>query len=361
MMKRSRTFPAWVVAGLGACALLACGGGGSDNNGMDYQATSLVTDTTGGPYTSGNTDPNLINGWGVAFNPQGFVWVAATETSKSTLYDGNGVPQSLVVSIPSGTAGTGNPTGIVYNGSANFKVSNGTVTEASPFIFAGEAGTISGWSPTVDATNSITVFDGGADGTSYRGLALAADHLFATDFHNAKVDVFDASFAKVTVAGGFTDPDLPAGYAPFGIQAIGDLLYVTFALQDALAADEEVGAGLGLVDVFDTDGTLVKRLVTTGGPLNAPWGMALAPSNFGRFSGALLVGNFGDGKINAFDVDTGELLGTVSERNGTPITIDGLWGIAFGNGINSQPTNTLFFAAGPQDETHGLYGRIDVN
>jgi len=183
--------------------------------------------------------------------------------------------------------------------------------------------------------------------------------LFASDFHNGTVDVFDANFAPIAVAGGFIDANLPAGYAPFGIQVIGSLVYVAYAKQDAAREDEEAGAGLGIVNTFDLSGNLVKRLIPAGGKLNAPWGIAMAPSNFGAFSNALLVANFGDGRINAYDATTGASLGTLASPAGTPIAIEGLWGIAFGNGINGQPTNTLFYAAGPADETHGAYGRID--
>ena len=363
-----------LFAGMAAATLTACGGGGSDytapGSGMGtpgYAATNLVSDvnTSTNPYSSPNVDTHLVNGWGIAFNPNGFVWVSNAGTSSSTLYDGNGVPQSLIVSIPAGAAGSANPTGIVYNGTTDFVVSQAGKSGASPFIFVGEAGTLSGWSPGVNLNASVTVFDGNAVGAVYKGLALAssggANFLYATDFHNGRVDVFNASFAKVAVAGGFTDPTLPAGYAPFGIQAIGGQLYVSFAKQDASAHDNVDGAGFGLIDVFDATGHFVKRLVDVGGPLNAPWGMALAPANFGAASNALLVGNFGDGKINAFNATTGASMGSLNKADGTPIAIDGLWGIAFGNGINSQPTNTLFYAAGPADETHGVYGRIDAH
>lgn len=199
----------------------------------------------------------------------------------------------------------------------------------------------------------------------YKGLALSSsylglNHIYATDFHNNKVDVFDGNFTKVTLPGGFVDSTLPSGYAPYGIQAIGSIVFVSFAQQDPQAHDEVKGAGLGIIDEFDGAGTFIKRLVT-GGALNAGWGMAMAPSNFGAFSNDLLVSNFGDGKINAFDPATGTLIGTLSKSDGTAIVINGLWGIAFGNGINSQPTNTLFFTAGPADEAQGLYGRIDIS
>jgi uncharacterized protein (TIGR03118 family) len=370
-MNLSCMTPRRAVVALVAAVITACGGGGSDysppGSGMSpsYVATPIVSDVNAStnPYNSPNVDANLVNAWGIAFNPNGFVWVANAGTSTSTLYDGNGVPQTLVVAIPAGAAGTANPTGIVYNGSAGFVVSAAGVSAASPFIFVGEAGTLSGWSPTVQRNASITVYDGAPSGTVYKGLALAssggANFLYATDFHNRRVDVFDSTFAKITVAGGFTDPTLPAGYAPFGIQAIGASVYVTFAKQDAAAHDNVDGVGLGLVDVFDTTGHFVKRLVDVGGVLNAPWGLALAPANFGPLSNALLVANFGDGRINAFDAATGAPLGNLTKSGGTPIAIDGLWGIAFGNGLNSQPTNTLFFTGGPAGETHGVYGRID--
>jgi uncharacterized protein (TIGR03118 family) len=237
------------------------------------------------------------------------------------------------------------------------------VTGTSVFIFVGEAGTVSAWSPAVNMTNAVKVVDGAAQSKVYKGLAIAtqagAPQLYAADFHNGVVDVFDASFAPVVRAGAFTDNTLPAGYAPFGIQAIGNQIFVAYAMQDASAHDEVAGAGVGAVDVFDAAGNLVKRLIPPGGKLNAPWGMAMAPANFGTFSNALLVGNFGDGKINAFDATSGAFLGTLTNPAGAAIAIDGLWGIAFGNGINAQPTNTLFYAAGPGDEKNGVYGRID--
>ena len=362
----------WMAAGIGACALVSCGGGSGSGDvsrdsefgvqggaGASFTVTNLVADSA----CAANVDPNLVNGWGIAFNPQGFVWVADNETSKSTLYDGNGVPQSLVVSIPAGKAGEAKPTGIVFNGSNDFAVSQGGTSAPSHFIWAGQAGTLAAWSPTVNPTGAITVYDGAAEEKIYTGLALAqqgsANRLYAADFHNRRIDVFDSNFKLMTVPGGFVDPHLPAGYAPFGIQAIENRIYVGYAKQGANGEDEEAGAGLGLLDVFDTAGTLINRLVDPGGPLNAPWGIALAPAGFGPFSMALLVGNFGDGLIHAFEPHSGALRGTLRTAGGDPVQIDGLWGIAFGNGLNSQPTDTLFFAAGPGDEQHGVYGRID--
>jgi uncharacterized protein (TIGR03118 family) len=273
------------------------------------------------------------------------------------------VAQTLVVSIPAGTGGNASPTGIVYNGTQDFKVTQNGVTGASAFIFVGEGGTMAGWSPTVNRTAAVTVFDGAANGPLYKGLAISsyagANYLYAANFRNNTIDVYNGSFAKATLPGSFRDPALPAGYAPFGIQTIGDRIYVAYAKQAASGPDEAAGAGLGIIDVFDSSGAFIKQLAM-GGALNAPWGMTMAPANFGPFSGDLLVANFGDGKINAFNPSTGKMDGTLNRPDGTPIVIDGLWGLAFGNGINSQPTNTLFFTAGPSGEKHGLYGRIDM-
>jgi uncharacterized protein (TIGR03118 family) len=325
-----------------------------------FMATNLVSD---GTIAAAHTDANLINAWGVVFNPTGFVWVANNGTNTSTLYDGNGVAQTLVVSIPAGTGGNASPTGIVYNGTQDFKVTQNGVTGASAFIFVGEGGTMAGWSPTVNRTAAVTVFDGAANGPLYKGLAISsyagANYLYAANFRNNTIDVYNGSFAKATLPGSFRDPALPAGYAPFGIQTIGDRIYVAYAKQAASGPDEAAGAGLGIIDVFDSSGAFIKQLAM-GGALNAPWGMTMAPANFGPFSGDLLVANFGDGKINAFNPSTGKMDGTLNRPDGTPIVIDGLWGLAFGNGINSQPTNTLFFTAGPSGEKHGLYGRIDM-
>jgi len=369
MMSAGRINRREVLGGASAALFLAaCGGGDDDDDdNAGYAVTNLVADTSSmssNPYATSNVDAHLVNPWGIAFNPQGFVWVANNATSTSTLYDGNGVAQTLVVAIPAGSAGAAKPTGIVFNGTQSFVVSQGGASGASPFIFAGEAGTISGWSPGVNLNNAILVYDGASTGSIYKGLAIGsasgANRLYAADFHNGTVDTFDASFAKINTSGGFIDPNLPSGYAPFGIQVISGVVYVSYAKQDADAEDDVKGAGFGLVNTFDTDGHFIKRLITIGGALNAPWGMVMAPSNFGRFSGMLLVGNFGDGRINAFDAGTGALQGSLARPDGMTIAIDGLWGIAFGNGINSQPSNTLFFAAGPADEAHGVYGRIDA-
>jgi uncharacterized protein (TIGR03118 family) len=310
-----------------------------------------------------HTDPNLKNAWGVAFNPKGFVWVADNGTNLATLYDGNGVPQSLVVTIPDGRNGSASPTGIVFNGTQSFKVTGKGQTGVAAFIFAGEGGTITAWAPAVGPTNAFVMYDDGAGGAVYKGLALAANNgnnfLYATDFHNSEIDVFDANFAKVAMPGGFTDPAIPAGFAPFGIQLVGSNLFVTYAKQDSERHDNVAGAGLGMVDIFDTSGNL-KRRFATAGALNAPWGVVQGPSNFGSLSGAVLIGNFGDGRINAFNASSGQLVGPINDSHGNAIVEQGLWGIAFGNDLNNQPSSTLFFAAGPNDEADGVYGRIDV-
>lgn len=331
--------------------------------GNAYQQHNLVSD---GFVPADNTDPNLVNGWGVAFNPFGVVWVADNGAGVSTLYDGAGKPQSLVVQIP-GPANSnvqGTPTGIVFSGSTGFVVSQGGASGPSRFIFATEDGVIAGWAPNVDATHAIRVIDNStATGAIYKGLALGADGsgnlLYAADFHNNRIDVFDSAFKPVTLpAGAFYDPDLPAGFAPFGIQAINGNIYVAYARQDPEKKDEVAGAGQGYVDVFDPSGQLIRRFASNG-QLNAPWGMALAPAGFGEFGNRLLIGNFGDGTINAYDLASGDFAGTLKDADQKPIQISGLWGIAFGSGFAGQPVNTLFFAAGPGDEQHGLYGRID--
>lgn len=360
-MFRSTTLSRFIVAFLAAGAAAAPSPATAKDDGS-YQQHTLVSD---GSIAADHTDPNLVNAWGLTFNPFGFSWVANNHTGTSTLYDGAGNPQSLVVSIPTpvGASG-GSPTGIVFNGSSGFAVGNGSATGPSRFIFATEDGVIAGWSPGVDATHALRAVDNSASGAIYKGIALSAGGsgqlLYAADFHNAKVDVFDSTFTPMSLpAGAFADSRLPDGFAPFGIAAIGGDIYVTYAKQDANKEDDVHGAGLGYVDVYDPNGRLLHRIASRG-PLDAPWGLALAPAGFGRFGGSLLVGNFGDGRINAYDLRSGEYRGSLRDSQHRPIEIDGLWGIAFGNGFAGQPVDTLFYAAGPADEAHGAYGRIDA-
>jgi len=322
-----------------------------------YVQHNLVSD---GFVAADHTDHNLVNAWGVAFNPTAFVWVADNGTGLSTLYDGLGNAQSLVVKIPGPkNSDTGTPTGIVFNATNDFAVTNGTTSGTARFIFATEDGVIAGWAPNVDPTNALRAVVHA--NTVYKSITLAsngtANFLYAADFHGAKIDVYDRTFQLVHMPGGFHDRFIPKGFAPFNIQNIQGDLYVTFAKQDDQKHDEVDAPGLGVVDVFDSNGNLIRR-IGTGGKLNAPWGLALAPAEFGKFGNRLLVGNFGDGAILAFDPHSGTYLGRLHKPDGHVLKIDGLWGIAFGNGVLSQPTGTLFFAAGPDGENHGLYGTV---
>jgi len=327
-----------------------------------YAQHNLVSD---GFVAADHTDPHLINGWGVAFNPFGFVWVNAADGMVATLYDGDGNVQSLVVSIPTPSASTGgNPTGIVYNGSSGFAVTANSLTGPSRFLFATEQGVIAAWAPNVDGTHALRMIDHSGAGSSYKGLAISGDGntqlIYATDFFNRRVEVFNSSFAQVNQGpGAFVDTGIPSNFAPFGIQAINGDIYVTYAKQNAEGDDEVAGPGLGFVSAFDPNGHFLRR-VASRGRLNAPWGLALAPTGFGHARNQLLVGNFGDGHINVFNPVNGLSAGPLVDANSQPIEIEGLWGLAFGNGLVHQPVDTLFFAAGPGDEEHGLYGRIDA-
>ena len=318
-----------------------------------YTVTPLVSDQLGAAPVH---DTNLVNAWGLAASATSPWWVADNGTSTSTLYNGNtGQPVPLVVSVGVDSG----PTGVVFNGGSGFVVTSGSSSAPARFIFDSEDGLIRGWNPAVDPTNAVVAPATADPDAIYKGLAIAGGMLYASDFHNGVVDVFDGSWNLVNQ---FTDPGLPSGYAPFGIQAIGSRIFVSFAKQDADAEDEIAGQGLGFVDAFDTAGNLVAR-VAQHGQLNAPWGLALAPANFGRFSGDLLVGNFGDGKILAFEPQSNGhfgFRGQLRASSGHAIAIDGLWALGFGNGANAGPTNTLFFTAGPDEETHGLFGRITV-
>ncbi len=326
-----------------------------------YQQTNLVSDRAG---FANNTDVNLKNPWGIAFNPNGFVWVANAATGTSTLYDGNGtpVPALPVVKVPGANSSPGNPTGIVFNAST-------TDFNGSPFIFANESGSIAAWNPAIDRLNAklITTIVPTTEPPIYKGLALVTTSrgrfLYATDFHNGKVQVFDSTFAwvdaKKTLGCDFTDPTIPAGFAPFGIQNFGAAVFVTYAKQDADRKDDVAGKGLGYVNNFDENGCFIRRFASRG-HLNAPWGLAIAPGQFGKHRKQLLIGNFGDGVINAYGLLTGSFKDALRDRKGKKIVIDGLWGLAFGNGINAQPTQSLFFTAGPNDEANGLYGKLEA-
>lgn len=333
--------------------LLACASSladAADGGRNAYSQTNLVSNQAG---VAATTDANLTNAWGIAFNPYGVVWVADNASSFSTLYDGQGAKAPLEVAVPGKK-----PTGIVYFGGTNgFSVDG----NPSRFIFSTENGTIDAWTPALGGSASTVATS--TTGAIYKGLALIGNgtalHLYATDFHNGTIAVFDADFHPATLSCTFSDPKLPGGFAPFGIQALNGNLYVTYAMQDADREDDVKGPGLGFVNVFDPNGCLIGR-VARRGKLNAPWGLAIALANFGKFSNTLLVGNFGDGRINAFDPTTHQFRGQLRTGNGEILAVDGLWALAFGNGVSFQPTNSLFFSAGPHDEADGLYGKIEA-
>jgi uncharacterized protein (TIGR03118 family) len=301
--------------------------------------TNLVSNIPG---LAAHLDPNLRNPWGIAESSGSPFWVADNGTGLSTLYNSLGAPLPLIVTIP--PPGAGVPTGVVFNGTASFG--------GAHFIFATEDGTIAAWS---GGTNAI-VAAFGPGGSSYKGIADGqvggVDFLYATNFTLGRIDAFDPSFALASLPGDFTDPNLPSGYAPFGIRNINGSLYVTYAVQNG--EDDLPGPGHGIIDVFNPDGTLIRRL-TSHGALDSPWGLALAPSGFAGFGGDLLVGNFGDGRINAYDPVTGAFIGTLADGHGNPIVNDGLWGLQFGNGGNGGSPNALYLTAGLNDEADGLF------
>jgi uncharacterized protein (TIGR03118 family) len=319
-----------------------------------FTVHDLVADTAG---PAPVTDASLVNGWGLSAGPTTPWWVSNNGTNTSTLYSGTGAKIALTVAVP------GAPSGTVYNGSAtDFTISQNGKSGAARFLFSTEGGTILGWSSSVNAATAIPGVDLSSTGAVFKGLATMSDRLYATDFHNNRVDVFDSTFAPVTTAP-FKDPTLPAGYAPFGIQALAGSIFVTYAKQDSAKMDDVAGNGFGYVDQFTPDGALVARVASGGrknSPPNAPWGLATAPSSSGVFSGDLLVGNFGNGRISAYQDRSGKWVfkGQLRLGNQTIVSIDGLWAIAFGNGAAGGPTTTLYFAAGPGGESHGLFGSI---
>ena len=318
-----------------------------------YQQTNLVSDLE---QLAKTKDGNLVNPWGITHGPTTPWWVADNGTGVSTLYNGSGQPfplgNPLVVTIPLPPSANGHsaPTGIVFNQGSDFA--------SARFIFATEDGTIASWN---SGTSAILQVNNSATAI-YKGITIAANDdakfLYAANFHAGTVDVFDKNFSSVTLPiGAFTDDHMPRGFAPFNVQNIDGVIFVAFAKQDEEKEDEVAGAGLGFVDAFDANGKLLMRL-KSGRWLNAPWAVALAPADFGKFSHHLLVGNFGSGQIAAFDPKNGNFKGLLRGPHGHPVTIEGLWGMAFGNDANAGPANTLFFAAGIDDEKHGLFGTL---
>jgi uncharacterized protein (TIGR03118 family) len=297
------------------------------------------------------TDPVLVNAWGLASSAAGPLWVSDNGSDSSTVYNRNTFAKmALTVQVPGG------PTGATFIGIAgDFILHDGAKAGPTSFAFATESGKIEGWANAVNAGSAVVAVDESASGAVFKGLTLAnnsagAPQLYAADFAHGVVSVYNASYAKV---GSFTDPKLTPDYSPFNVQVLNGKLYVAFAQHTPGSLDETAGQGRGFVDVFDTDGHLLQRLVGHG-QLNAPWGLAIAPASFGQFAGAVLVGNFGDGKINAYDPTTGEYLGVLRTADGKA-SIDGLWALRTG------PNGTITFSAGPSDESHGLLGSITVD
>ncbi len=314
--------------------------------GTIYFQTNLASDIPG---LAAKTDTNLKNPWGMSFAPTSPFWVSDQVTNRATLYNGSGVPQALVVTTPLG------PTGQVFNGTSSFNLD---ATHPGLFLFSSLSGTISGWNPAVNATAAVVKFTA-TDNAVYTGLASGPSNLYAADFANAKIDVFNSSFAKTTLAGNFTDPNLPAGYSPYNIQNLGGKLYVEYAQVNPITHKASEATNQGIVDVYDTNGNFLQRLATAA-HLSSPWGITLAPGNFGDFSNDLLVGNFGDGTISAFDPVTGAFLGQLLDASGNPIMNDALWALNFRAANSGFDPNALFFNAGINGEVDGLFAEIQV-
>jgi len=365
----------WLIAGVIAASMLAFT---SSAFAGSYQRTNLVSDVAG----ANQVDPDLVNPWGISASPSptGPLWISDNGTGLASVYViSTAVANSLVVTIPpplvvtippppgSPAGTTAAPDGNVFNGSGGFLVSNGTTSGSSVFMFATEDGTLSGWSPSVDLTHALVAVDNSVVDPSdaqhrsavYKGLAIATNpqgktFIYATNFRGGFVEMYDSDFTLVKT---FTDHTLPDSYAPFGIQMINGKLFVTYAKLDSKKHDDAAGPGRGFIDTFDLNGNLLSRFAAHGS-LNSPWGIALAPANFGDFSNALLVGNFGDGTINAFDVSAGTFLGQLKDASGNPLVFNGLWGLRFGNGGNAGPANTLFVTAGINHEADGLFASV---
>lgn len=314
-----------------------------------YSWSNLQSDIAGAAL---HTDRALVNPWGLAASSGGTIWVADNGTGVSTLYRQDGSKNPLVVTIPTSARNKegGNPTGVVFNSTPFFKVTRNGNAQPSRFIFVSEDGTISGWNPALDGTNAIVAVDNGTNNGNNRaiykgatlGVANGHNFLYVTNFRSGRVETYNENFQPVN-PNGFVDPNLPAGYAPFGIHNLNGQIYVAYAQQDAKKEDEVAGPGKGFVDAFDTNGSFLRRVVSNGN-LNAPWGLALV-------EGELWVGNFGDGRINNYDPTTGAFLETLSTADGTPLQFDGLWDLLpLGNGV--------YFTAGIADEEHGLFGII---
>jgi uncharacterized protein (TIGR03118 family) len=359
MIQLSISRAASAIAGAGA-GLLALQAGSAQA--LEFNVANLVSD---GSVAARTIDPSLINPWGISSGPTSPFWVADNNAGVSTLYDTAGTKLGLTVAIPppAGQSGAGTPTGTVFNGGGGFNVTAGGKTGSSLFLFATEDGTIAGWSPSVNGTNAVLAVDNSAVGAGavYKGLAIgttgAGTFLYAANFRSGNVEMYNSSFGLVN---SFTDPNVATGYAPFNVQTLGDTLYVTYALQNADKHDDVAGPGNGYVDAFSLDGTFERRIVSLGGQINSPWGLDIAPKGFASLAGDLLVGNFGDGTISAFNPITGAFLGKLLGKDGNPIVEGDLWGLRTGNGGMGGNPDTVYFTAGVMDEAHGLFGSISV-
>jgi uncharacterized protein (TIGR03118 family) len=341
---------------IGATAI-AC----SDNNEGDaavYDRMDLISDRRG---DAPNLDINLVNPWGIAFGDETAFWIANNETSTATVCNADGQPVlEQTVAVDS------SPTGVVYNPTeeaGGFMITDGIDSVPAEFIFATLEGTLVGWSAELSPTQSVVALDDSDEGAVYTGLAVSTDGpeplLYAADFAGGAIHTYGADFADIDLgAGAFVDPSLPAGYSPFGVQAVDGMIVVTYAKQGADDPSEEVhGPGFGYVSAFDPDGSFIARVMSSG-ELNAPWAVVHSPTGFGAFSDALLIGNLGDGRITALDPQTYDVLGQLEDANHDPLMIEGLWGLTFGNDLDAGRSDTLYFAAGVADETHGLFGRL---
>lgn len=342
-----------------AISVAACNSVKTQTGSSGYSQTNLVSDAAG---VANRTDPGLINPWGIAFIPGQTFWIADNKVGASEVFDGSGtleVPSRIVIPNPSANIPSA-PTGVAFNPVAEDFVVRGTPAQ---ILFATEDGTVSTWAEVGgDFPEAATLaIDKSVAGTVFKGLAIVTpaccrEYLALADFHDAEIVTYDVGFNRLATVGTFTDPNLPDGYAPFNIQQIGDQVFITFALQDDAKHDPVTGAGNGIIDIFDQEGTFIRRFASHG-PLNAPWGIVQASAEFGPFSNDILIGNFGDGKINAFDPKSGNFLGSLQDSRGSVIVNSGLWGLTFrADGVGDS--NTLYFTAGGNNEKHGLFGTI---
>ncbi len=341
--------------------------------GIGYVQTNLVSDIRG---LAATTDPNLQNPWGISQNTEGQFRAADNATGVSTEYSASGqiIGTPVTIPTPPGVAPPSAPNGNVFNTTSDFVISHDGKSAPATVIFSSENGTIVGFNPAVDPNEGILEADLSQSGAVFKTLTAGsvngANFIYASDFHNGTVDVFNGQFQLVHLSGSFTDPNIPAGFAPFGLKNVNGTLFVTYAKQDAAGHDDVAGVGNGFIDEFTLSGNFIERFASQG-LLNSPHGIAVAPDNFGPFSNALLVGNFGDSKVNAFNLNTGQFLGQLTDAHGNTLILNGglrkesdtkgLWGLTFGDGQNGAATNALFFAAGINDENDGLFGKVTVS